>query len=71
MVLEVSARIAVVVLENAAAVARVVGQSSVVAGVWPALEAPVSTAQLDVVVVATPNRGSPSPGPATVVSIQL
>ena len=44
MVLEVSAGIAAVVLEDAVAVAGVIGQSSVAAGVYPAQEAPVSTA---------------------------
>ena len=50
MVLEVSAGIVVVVLEDAAEVAGVVGQSYVAVGVWPAQEAPISTVVLDVVV---------------------
>ena len=46
----VSAGIAAVAQEDAAAVAGVVGQSSVVAGAWHVQEAPISMAALDGVV---------------------
>ena len=50
MVLEVSAGIAVVVLEDAAVVVGVVGQSYAAAEAWLVQEAPISMAALDVVV---------------------